>query len=741
MKLFDKRPLSLILCIMLGGLVFFTRGNDFVKYAIPVFAIGLIIIYLFSLILHSPKTILLTSGIALVISMLFSNLYFNGYFYAANRFDDEVSITATIVEIQGQTSYSSGYIIETDDINGEPFTRYKLSLYLDSEESEQLTVGSVISFKCELESFDDSTYLYSKGVSASCENVGDFCVIGEESVPIESHFSRMRENIARHAIMLSDYPTGSMISALLLGERDMLSDDLYLDFKRIGITHMLALSGMHLAILGAGLEKLLKVFGCPKNARVITPIIFTVLYMSLTGFPVSIMRAGFMMILSSLLYLLDRDSDSVTSLCISVFIICLLTPYAIYDISLWLSAFATLGVIVYAEYSGNIKCENKLVKFLKAVLASVLFSVFAIIPTLPITIEEFNGISVISPISTTLFAIPIQLIMYLGALTLLIGTFLPIGMLVSPLVSLVTDMANSLSSPDVYVSNQHPLFVVAAYSLTTLFFLFIIIEIKNKKRTVAFITAVFCIVLSIAFIMHNQYAKTDSVIYSSEDKQDMIFIMDEQESCLINASAHSKSTGYNCIDFLQSHDVFCLDKYILTHYSYKSYEHLYLLLSNIPTSEIHLPTPENEEERTIYNRISKLQKDFSTKIIVYTERISHANYKISMSYHQPYGEGTAKAALYFYDDNTTYSYISSGMLNSSTENLAEEMMAISDVIVFGSFGEKYKNHIYFEAECSSVNKIIFGSKNLFISQDDYIEYDKNGCKIYSHPSYVKLSAD
>ncbi|MBQ8321941.1 MAG: ComEC/Rec2 family competence protein [Clostridia bacterium] len=687
---------------------------------------------------------ILISALALISSMLISHVYFDLWFYADKRFDGEVSVSGTVVEISSQSSYSGSYIIKTDSIGGEPLTNYKLSALIDLDTASGITVGTKISFKCTLTDFNYldknyKIYRYAKGISASCDDIKDFVVLGNGEIPIESYFSHMRENISRHAIMQSDYETGSFVSALLLGERELLSDQLNLDFKRIGITHMLALSGMHLAILSAGLERLLRAFRCPKNARVVTTIVFCVLYMALTGFPSSILRAGYMLILSSVLFLFSREQDPITSLFVSVSIICFTTPYAIYDLSLWLSAFATLGVIVYSDYRDKTYEKRPLLRVLKDIGASILVSVFAIIATLGLTITAFNGISTISPISTTLFTIPIEIVMYLGMLMLILGNIVPIGIILRPVVQFVTAMAGELSSLDVYVSNKHPLFIIFAYILIACFFLFIILDIKKKKRAVATLTGMLCFLFILASVLNKTYAESDRIAYSGEEKQDMILIESEHESCLINSSQYSKSNAYDNIAYIEKHDRYKLDKYIITHYSYKAYEHLSVLLSSIPIQEIYLPTPKNEEERSIYDRIIKLEDKFRTKIIIHVDNgVTVGGFNIVTAYHEPYGEGSARCALYFYDHKKTYAYISSGMLDKDTRVLTKEIITQSDGVIFGSHGKKYKSGIYLEAELYWAEYIIINSENLFLTQEDYISYEKNGCKIYSHPNYVEF---
>ena len=102
---------------------------------------------------------------------------------------------------------------------------------------------------------------------------------------------------------------------------------------------------MHLAILAAAIFGIFRLLRLNKRLSYVFVMLFTLFYMLLTGMPSSVMRAGLMVIISSLLFIFATTSDSLTNLLLSFFIIILIEPYAIYDLSLLLSAFATFGII------------------------------------------------------------------------------------------------------------------------------------------------------------------------------------------------------------------------------------------------------------------------------------------------------------------------------------------------------------------------------------------------------------
>ncbi len=611
-------------------------------------------------------------------------------------------------------------------------------MYVDTDDANDLTVGSRIHFKCNIEDFKDeyAHYSYAKGLSGSCNNVEELTVTDSEGFVPEAIFSHIRELIARHAKMLSDSDAGSMFAALLLGERDMLSEEVQLDFRRLGITHLLALSGLHLAILSFALEKLFRLLGVKKNIRIVSTISFTLLYMTITGFPVSVMRAGIMLILSNLLALVFRESDSVTSLLIAVALICIISPYAIYDISLWLSAFATLGIIVFSELSGEIKESKKGKSKLFSYLgSSLMISAFAISATMFITQFTFNGISLISPIATLIFSIFVELIMYLGVAMLIIGWLIPIGLLLSPIVKITTSLASFMSSFDIFVSKDYNFVNLLVIILSVLFLLFIILDIKNKKNFALTIVGLLAIVYISCAVMHLVTKCDDKVIYYSQDKQDIILIKSDKETALLSLATYTSTTGYDATDILIKEDIFSLDKYIASHYSWKLSEELDVLLSNIPISNIYLPKPSNEDEKAILNKIEAVTNSYTTEIREFNlnETVAAGDYKLRMLYTVPYGEDTAQSVFMLYGNEEKIAYISSGVLNGKGRTEAYDAMSQATEIILGRHGKSYKYPSYFTAELKSARNIILSSKNLLMPSYTTYYYIKNGCEIHSHP--------
>ncbi len=744
MKIFDKRPLCLILCVWLGGFVFSTTSVA----AVVIFAAALLLLSV--IIRFKGRGLLFFVSVVLMISAISSHMYFDRWFRAYERFDGEVEIYGYVTG-HSQGKYNDRFYIRTSSIGDEPFSKYNLILDIPRDERGALRPGCEIHIKSELASFDGSdnfdaeSYYFSKGISGEISSYDSLEILSFDTPTLSYTFNEMRESLQRRAILFSDYDSGTLLTALLLGERDALSSQVSLDFTRLGITHILALSGMHLTILAAAINALFSLFKIGKKARLIITVILSVLYMAFTGFSVSVARAGLMLILTTLLYLLTRGSDSVTSLSVAVTFICIVTPYAIYDLALWLSAFATLGVIIFAEYSQHIPKTTRIpLRVLRYFAVSILASVFAIIMTLPITLGKFYGTSAISPIATLIFSVLTELIMYFGTVVLLLGGIFPfLGKGLILLTDATLWLAARMSEWRlIYASTSHAAIWVTVVVLFIAFILFLVLDLKKKLKHIAVLTV--CIIFSVTvgeiMFFANADRNEELALYFAEEHSDCFLLKSEGECALINSSTYSENIAYSIKNTLEEHNVTYIDKYAFTHYAYALTDDISTLMSYFLVGEIYLPKPRNDSEEQILELVREEAEAFRTEIVLYEpyDFISVGDMRFKLLFSMPYGEGSSVNSLFLELDGKCCTYISSGLLELDEELLrsTENYMSVSDIHIFGKHGKKYKKDIYFNSREYSLEALVMN--NVFLTPEAYSEYEESGCKIYSHPHLYNM---
>lgn len=741
MNIFEKRPLALILCIGLGGFFLFTFDSTFLRIILIISAVLPCILSFILKFDKSRQLLLRVISAVLLLSFLLSFIYFDLTFKLYNVYDEEVEIIGVVDDISESSSYTLRLTINVESINGKKTPGRRVYAYPTKTEAAGIIENTRISFRTTFGGFSDesTSYNLSNGINAYANDISNIKIIEYTSGDLSGRIERLREYLTRYIITLSDADSGALLSALLLGERDYLPNQLQLDFRRIGISHILALSGMHLAILSLGIGKLLSLFGIKKKLRLVIISVFVFLYMTLTGFSVSVVRAGVMLIISSVLFLLSRTKDSLTSLTLAVTVICVATPYAVFDISLWLSALATFGIIALSEYTGKAeKPKTRSKKIISYLIFGILTSIFAISATIAISTYSFGGFSILAPIATLIFSILAELIMYLGCVMAIFGWLIPIGALLSPLCQLVYYLAGLMSSAKfAYISSNFTFVTALIIAYTVSFFLFIILKLKKPKKAMKLILIFFAAIMIIptAATVRENYKET--VAYSGGYKSDLMLVRSKNEVCLINSAQYSKNLVYDALDLLEDANATYLDKYYLTHYSWSLDDDIETLLKNVSVREVYLPYPRNDDEDTILKLIYKSVENSNAEVVIYQEyeTVTVGDYSINLLYSAPYGE-TSMNAFSVCKRDTVYLYLSSGLLASKEAEQLRKYASLSDYIILGDHGKKYKDKTYLEECYEDLDGLVIHSENIFLKQHNMQYYIDNGCGIWSHPEEI-----
>ena len=730
MKAFSKRPLSTILFVMLGGFLLFAILPIYLSLAILAIGAVLFILTFFGISFFSDHKILIRiCAVVLFLSMALSGIYFNFFFKADQRFKREtVYIEATVLTVENEL-YRNDITIETDSINGETMSKCRLKMSPEFDETPRLEPGDKISFYGIIDEFSYSAlYNLSKGFSGEIRDIKNVSITGRSDLPIDVKLASFRAKLTDRMISIFGSDAGGLLSALLLGERESLSPQLELDFRRIGISHILALSGLHLSILAIGFSKLLSLFGLGKKGCTVASIIFTLLYMALCGFPVTVLRAGIMLIISSLLYLFAKTKDSFTNLFIAVTLICIVTPYAILDISLWLSALATLGIVIISEHLSNRDAKEKeslAKRILDSLKSSFLAGVFALGGTLALSVFAFEGISLISPISTILFATLSEIFIYAGSILLIFGGMGPLGEILSFLYQIIAVPAGALSDVDfIYGSTDFIHLKILALLFTAAFFAFIVLDVKKKKLYITTLTVMLFTVVSVSSISTAIASSYPRYEYIREESNEIIICTDQGSTMLIDQTSSTASAIRRTSEILAEAYELCLEKYVIADYTAALASSLDKILSKTRIKNIYLPEPLVESEISMLSAIKSSISDFRVNIILYSrkEKITNGKYSFSEIYRADADKPYDKNAFMIESDEKSLVYLSSGFLEGMTKNAALEEMANADTIILGRHGQAYSDYV-FTFKISSIEKLIFASKNMLMHSDTRLYYN------------------
>jgi len=212
--------------------------------------------------------------------------------------------------------------------------------------------------------FDYVRYMGKKGIRYTCFRRGDVEVFPCGECPFRVKVRRWRSAVIaalRRYLSPLDDENSALLTAFLTGDRESLKEDILGDFRRSGMMHALALSGMHVGFIYSFLSFLLSVTGgFPASKKVRSVVVMCCLwpYALLTGMGTSIFRAVVMATVYEMAVVLERERNSSGALALSAVIVILADPSAPASLSFQLSFGAMLGIVVcYRRLSAFVRTE------------------------------------------------------------------------------------------------------------------------------------------------------------------------------------------------------------------------------------------------------------------------------------------------------------------------------------------------------------------------------------------------
>lgn len=222
----------------------------------------------------------------------------------------------------------------------------------------ELSLGNTIQVSGALKQFDVArnpgnfnaqTYYYTKGIVSglSLESIE---ILDENTYPIRNYLYELRLTGVEYIYNILGEDEGSLLVAMVFGEKNGMDDEEKELYQKIGISHIFAISGLHISLISLGVYQMLRrLTGSFTLAGVVSGI-FLILYVILIGLGISAIRASIMFIIHVGADITGRVYDIRTSLAIAAICILIYNPLYIYNGGFLLSFGAILGVIYLVPF-------------------------------------------------------------------------------------------------------------------------------------------------------------------------------------------------------------------------------------------------------------------------------------------------------------------------------------------------------------------------------------------------------
>ncbi len=444
--------------------------------------------------------------------------------------------------------------------------------------------------------------------------------------------AKLRQRIRNVFCELLDTDEAALSLGILTSNTSMLSGKVIRDFRRAGISHLLAVSGLHLSLIVGVFDLLLMRLKVIKSTRCIATTAVALLLLTVSSFSLSACRSVLMLLVAYLCYLLSREPDTLTSLSVAGAIILFVSPASVGSLSFWLSFLATLGIVLYAEMLSKLnqrkgESENKnavgklILRVIRKILGALTVTLSANVFICIIFWLAFGETSVISPVANLTVTPLGEIYLVLTVLTLLFGKLAFVGTLLcrltSSLASLMTSLAAYLSSFDFSVISLKHLFAgVIITAMTVSLALLFIVKLKEKRWLFAppILAALsFCICLSI-YNATNIHVKA---VYTSDAGRDSVAVAEGGELLIIDVSDGTYSSLYNAYEWAKENTFVEADTLVLTHYHARHISSLDKFFSRVIVDNVYLPEPKTKDDILIIKDITRLAIENGVSVTLY----------------------------------------------------------------------------------------------------------------------------
>ena len=535
-------------------------------------------------------------------------LCFFGYEYAILRpaamMDGEtVEVTIRVTDY----SWESDYGIASDGEIELYGRRYRVRFYLNEE--RELKPGDVVHLRAQLRLTDEGgqsepTFHRTSGILLLLYPRGDAELLPpqvKKLLDLPAHWSHRLKGIIE-----SSFPgdTFAFAKALLLGDKSDLSGQQSREFSISGISHIVAVSGLHVSILFGFIGM---VTGKRRWLMLLVGIPLLLCFGAMSGFTASVTRAVIMQMLFLLALAVNREYDPPTALSFAALVILLQCPLSIAGIGFQLSFASVAGIFLfYPGLSGWLKnwlpgkgksLRGRLERWFTA---SVAVTLSATVMTVPLVAIHFGVVSLVGVV-TNLLVLPVVSLVFFGVMAVCAvgclhsGAAAVLAGIVSVLIRYVLAVAGRLAKLPLAA-----VFTVSPYIVFWLIFVYALIFwllLSGRKRPgIAFSVSVLglCVSLMLSFLEPLTCDYRVTVLDVGQGQ--CIVLQSEGNTFLVDCGGRRGEEAADiAAEYLLSQGIRRIDGLILTHYDRDHAEGAEFLPHWVEIERVYLPETEDAD--------------------------------------------------------------------------------------------------------------------------------------------------
>lgn len=628
--------------------------------------------------------------------------------------------------------------VENRQLKKNRYYYYLDNVIVVSEEDLKLKIGNHAEFKGKylpfMEKtnpgcFDEKRYYNSLGIIYKIS--ADSVIVNDDTVNIiKEKLYQIKMSLKEIIYKIAPEKEASLLSGIILGESSEIDEDIKNLYRSSGIAHIIAVSGLHISLIGLGVYRLLRrrfyfVFSALLSASL------TYGFIIMTGEAASGLRALYMFLIFLVADIIGRTYDSITSISVAALLILIQNPLLINNTGFLLSFLAVISIVlvvpVCKEMVGN---ENKITQ-------SFFMSLAAIIGTMPILADTFYEISTYSLLINLIILPFVGIVMVSGLLASIFGTFslfigtavISTGLFFLKINEAVCRIFSCLPYYSVVVGEMGNIKTTTYYLLICL----TLISVKKLKRKTTIIACILCSCLLFSLTYIKFQGELEITVIDVGQGDGILIRCPDNDAYMIDGGSSSETQvgKYTLIPIIKSKGIGVIDYWFVTHGDADHNSGLIEILQNYTGYNIkikNLVLPETVEPYTEEEEVLNLAVECGINILKFQTGSKIQNGEINIKcLHPSYkykGEDINGHSLILSLEYKKFDVLFTGDIETDGEEFLMESGTLKDYDVL-----KVAHH---------------GSKNS--TSEDFlnsvsVEFALISCSennVYGHPNYELL---
>lgn len=593
-------------------------------------------------------------------------------FYNESKFNgSETSFVGIVDEIKKSDDYYKITIKSKEKIIGSYYSKEPLNISL----------GDKITFKGTLSKPKNNTISNTFNYRKYLYNHHVYYLVKIDNIKVISKTRSVKYKVKNFIVKRSEkFKHSDYFKAFLIGDKSEMDD--YSIFQKNGVSHLFAISGMHLSLLSGIILFLFK----KSRFKEILACIFLILFSMITNYSASIYRSLLLFIYIVLNKKLDLRISTVNVLLLVVCTLLIFNPLIIYDMGFLYSVSVSLGLILFNKYMK----KNYFVNMFLTSFIAFLFS-------LPITLYYNYEINLMQIINNVVIVPLVSIIIY--PLTILTFIFSFLEPILNVLISILKFISTHLIMINIIVPKVSLIFYFIYYV-----FLFMFLKTNRNIFILLIIIYTLCIKAK-PLIDFNTY-----VYFLDVGQGDSSLIYSKHKVILIDTGGNDNiKVSDNTIKFLKSTGKSKINYLVLTHGDYDHMGEAMNLVNNFKVEKVIFNCGEfNELEKDLIKVLDK-------KKIPYYSCIKELNIDDNKLYflnNKDYGNENDNSSV-IYTKLNNYKFLFMGDAGVEVEKDLIEKYNLQDIdaLKVGHHGSKTSSSKKFIDEIEPKYSIISVGKN------------------------------